>query len=192
MKKNYLSSLLPVHDKNEELFLDPEADQESELERNAASKKAKTPYLPEPSKGAPHNGPEKTVIAEGVSVIGSITSSGDVDIFGSVKGNITTAGSILLAGSVEGDIAAKEINFAKAVLKGNATASEVVILEDGSNVQGDITSSDFILDSELVGNVNVSGTIQLKKMAVLTGNIEAASIEIAKGAVFNGTVVLKK
>lgn len=179
MNMNFFSSLSPIHRKEEEV-------------EPVIIESGEELYLPVKESATTHNGPAKTVIAEGMNITGTVNSQGDVDIFGVVHGNVISSGKVMVVGLVEGDVKAREILISASHFKGNLTSEELLIIESNSTVEGDVKVRDFHLDGNLIGDVSALGSTVLRNTAVLTGNVSTGTLEITKGAVVNGSVTIKK
>jgi len=65
---------------------------------------------------------------------------------------------------------------------------KLVIGEKGV-VQADVHTSDAIIMGKYEGNMVATGNVEITASGHATGNIETDSLEISKGAFFNGNVV---
>ena len=96
-----------------------------------------------------------TVIGSGMEIVGSLESTGLVNVAGRVLGNVNAAGQVRVArgGHVDGDVHARE-----AVLDGEITGSivaERVEVQASAVIHGDITASKLIIHEGAVLNVEV-------------------------------------
>ena len=72
------------------------------------------------------------------------------------------------------------------VVAGEDSGSAVSILE-GGEVDGDVRAADIFIAGTVSGNVYASGHLQLMPTAHVLGDVEYASLDIADGAVVQGT-----
>jgi cytoskeletal protein CcmA (bactofilin family) len=96
-----------------------------------------------------------TVIGSGMEIVGSLESTGLVNVAGRVLGNVNAAGQVRVArgGHVDGDVHARE-----AVLDGEITGSivaERVEVQASAVIHGDITASRLIIHEGAVLNVEL-------------------------------------
>jgi cytoskeletal protein CcmA (bactofilin family) len=72
------------------------------------------------------------------------------------------------------------------VVGGEDSGTAVSILE-GGEVAGDVRAVDVFIAGTVHGNVYATGHLQLMPTARVRGNVEYASLDIADGAVVQGT-----
>jgi cytoskeletal protein CcmA (bactofilin family) len=87
-----------------------------------------------------------TLIAEGLSIEGELTSDEEVVIQGSVRGKVTTTDAVSIgAGSVvQADISGQSVSIAGQVT-GDVTAPERVDIQAGGRLVGDVKASRFTI-----------------------------------------------
>ncbi len=90
---------------------------------------------------------ELSLIGTGTVVEGKITTEGSIRIDGTMVGDVLARADAAIgsSGVVKGTINAKNISLAGRV-KGSVIASEKLILESKSVLQGDIRSSKLVVD----------------------------------------------
>jgi cytoskeletal protein CcmA (bactofilin family) len=88
----------------------------------------------------------------------------------SMKGDITSNGDLRIDGTLTGNI---------------FCAAKVVIGANGV-VQGDINGQQADIMGKVTGTIKVKDLLHLKGGSVLTGNIQAAKLEVEPSATFNG------
>ncbi len=92
-----------------------------------------------------------------------------------LTGNIKTGNSIRIAGIVQGSV---EVD-GKCILAGSAI------------VKGDIIAIDADISGSVSGDINVVNKLILRQSAQVFGNIQARSIALEEGAVFEGTCTMR-
>ena len=102
-----------------------------------------------------------TVIGEGTVISGDLMFSGGLHLDGTVKGDITAA---------EGE-------------KVTLTVSEK------GEVVGDVRVSHMILNGAVIGDVYVTGRVELAPKAKVTGSLYYNLLEMAMGAEVNGQLI---
>lgn len=89
-----------------------------------------------------------TIISNGVSIEGKITSKGNIRIDGNIKGDVTAQGNITIgeSGYVQGNINGQNINIGGKV-DGTATAKDKITLEAKSVLKGDLITRILVVES---------------------------------------------
>ncbi len=87
-----------------------------------------------------------TVIGEGLSIEGDITSDEEIVVQGSVRGKLTSTDAVSIAsgGVVEADVSGSSVSVAGQVT-GDVTAAERVDLQAGGKLVGDVKASRFTI-----------------------------------------------
>lgn len=124
-------------------------------------------------------------ITSGLVVDGSISANDDMVIEGVVNGNVTCDGNVTVYGEVNGNIEGCQIDVFKATIKGNVIAQEVVKLVEG-RIEGDISSNEVDINGEVTGNIESRSFCNIQEMAVINGDISAASMSVTKNSIING------
>jgi len=101
-----------------------------------------------------------------MSVLGA-----DLTIQGDVKGKA----NVELSGTVEGSI---------------DLSATLIVLKSGT-ITGDVQAHNVIVQGTIKGDVVAKEKIELRDACQVTGNLQAASIAIAEGAFFQGTVKMQ-
>lgn len=141
-----------------------------------------------PLESEPEPIPVITTIVKGSVIIGEIHAEGDMELQGSVKGKITAKGKIRAMGKVVGDLAGHDIELADCAIQGNIVASGTLTIDKGSVVIGDVACKEFCLDGKIKGNVTSENEAKFLPMAILSGNVKAASIAMSQGAKIKGEI----
>ena len=87
-----------------------------------------------------------TVIGEGLSIEGDLTSDEEVVVHGTVRGKLTTSDAITVGGtgSVQADVSGLSVSIAGQVT-GDVTAQERIDLQAGGRLVGDVKASRFTI-----------------------------------------------
>lgn len=131
---------------------------------------------------------EMTIISEGTSIQGNITTNGGIKVYGSVAGDINSQGKVCVYGEVHGDISGERVEMLSCRMQGNISALDSVIVSQETKIVGDITANTLRSEGKLKGNVVVQNGAELSSNAVLLGNLTSAEILIEKGAVIRGEI----
>lgn len=109
-----------------------------------------------------------STISASTVVRGNIGGDGSLEIFGRVEGSVTMTGQVIVAvdAAVKGNVSATEIQVAGSIA-GNLTASDVLMLNTGARVVGDLAGARIgIAEGALVrGLVRTEGEPPLAKQA---------------------------
>jgi cytoskeletal protein CcmA (bactofilin family) len=87
-----------------------------------------------------------------------------------VKGNFHGQGNMIIEGMVEGSI---------------KTDSNLYV-GDNAKITANIKAKEARIGGEIKGNITVKGYLEVAGSAIINGDIEASSLSISKGAIFNG------
>jgi cytoskeletal protein CcmA (bactofilin family) len=82
---------------------------------------------------------DSSVIGEDTRVTGRIAGDGNLDVLGHVEGEITLSGDVTVGGkgTVGANVSGRRITVRGAV-RGDLVAEELLVLEEGARVQGDL------------------------------------------------------
>jgi cytoskeletal protein CcmA (bactofilin family) len=69
---------------------------------------------------------------------------------------------------------------------GTIVTNDVLVVGEGAKIAAEITCGSIIVHGEIIGNVRAKNTIELHTPARMKGNIEAPSLMIEKGVMFEG------
>ena len=125
---------------------------------------------------------ETTHISKDTRITGTIESKSHLDICGDVFGDVDSINNIKVSGRVEGNITGKRVEINNAIIKGDIHAKDSLIIENESEVFGNIFASELELNSKLNGNINVKKGARILKNSTVNGDITAASINVESGA----------
>lgn len=87
-----------------------------------------------------------------------------------VKGNFHGDGNIIIEGIVEGTV----------------NTSQNLLVGTKAKITANVEANEAKIAGEITGNIKVKGYLEISGTAKISGDIEADSISIEKGAVFNG------
>ena len=104
---------------------------------------------------------ELSLVGAGTTIEGKISTEGSIRIDGKLVGEVKAKSNAAIgpAGSVEGNVVAKNISVSGHI-KGTVTASEKLILEGKSVMQGDIRAARLVIDEGAMfdGRCSMSGS----------------------------------
>jgi cytoskeletal protein CcmA (bactofilin family) len=92
-----------------------------------------------------------------------------------VKGEIVSKGTVRIDGRFEGSLSA-----------------DCVIIGEGANILGDVTSKTLIAAGRLTGNVHAVESVEIQPKGEVTGDIYTHKLSVAEGGVFEGRSCMQK
>lgn len=129
-----------------------------------------------------------TVISKSMVIVGEITSSGDIDIYGDVKGSVKTGGNIKATGKIIGDLAGNGFTLNGCTIQGNISAQGSVTIGLNTVVVGDIVADSIKLNGKVKGNLTISKMSEFQENALLAGDVHSQTISMSQGAKLHGNV----
>jgi len=132
----------------------------------------------------------KTYFAPGTVFEGTITAPGDILVDGEVKGEIISEGKVSVHKMGDASIAARDLELLGAAIKGDITVRGEVTVDAQSAVRGNIRSSSIVCDGAVEGNLIASEYVELREGARVLGNISAPAMDVARGALIRGQVLM--
>lgn len=146
-------------------------------------------YVPE----VPQPEVPQTFIADKTLIVGDIESDCDLVIYGHVKGNIDCINSnITVCGEVEGKISCENAIFENAIVRDDVLCSGNLQLDSGSAVNGNIVAREVFINGKIKGDIKVDDAIHLGSASVVIGSISAADIEIERGSIIQGGLMIRQ
>ena len=87
------------------------------------------------------------LIGVGTTILGDITSSGDIRVDGTLKGSINTKGKVVVGstGIVEGDVVCQNADIS-GELKAKISVSELLALKSTAKLDGDIVTNKLAIE----------------------------------------------
>lgn len=91
-----------------------------------------------------------------------------------VQGDFVSQGNIVIEGQVKGSI----------------KTDKNLRVEEGAQIDAEVTAESALLAGEVRGNIHILGTAELTPTAKLYGDIEAKTLIVAAGAILHGRVIM--
>jgi cytoskeletal protein CcmA (bactofilin family) len=91
---------------------------------------------------------------------------------------------------ITGDLQTKSNIKIDGRVNGNVNASGNVSIGGSALVEGNVTGVDVQIAGTVNGNISASGGLLLYGSAKLMGDVKAASMEVEKGALYKGSMVI--
>jgi len=102
------------------------------------------------------------LIGNGTSIVGDVSSIGDIRIDGNLKGNLVTKGKVVIGptGLVVGEINCKNADISGKI-EGRITVSELLSLKSTSVILGDIITGKLAIEPNAIftGTCNMKGSV---------------------------------
>lgn len=131
-----------------------------------------------------------TVISEGTTINGGISTKGNLEVSGTVNGDIEAKGKVVVIGLVMGSVVASDIEVNTPRLEGSLKSEGHVQVGENTVVIGDVTGVSANIAGAVKGAIDVNGSLILEKTARIKGDIKTKSIQINEGAFMDGHCVL--
>ncbi|HCR99811.1 MAG TPA: cell shape determination protein CcmA, partial [Lachnospiraceae bacterium] len=129
---------------------------------------------------------ESSVITQGMTITGDITSEGSLDVIGTIQGNIAIRGKLTISGTINGDSKAGEIFADSAKITGEVCSSGSVKIGQASVILGNVSGTSAVIAGAVKGDIDVHGPVILDTSAIVMGDIKSKSVQINNGAVIEG------
>lgn len=146
-------------------------------------------YVPE----VPQVEKPRTYIAEKTLIVGNIETDCDLTIYGHVKGDIECINcDITVCGEVEGKITCENAIFENAIVRDDVNCRVNLQVDSGSAVNGNIAAGEVYVNGKIKGDIKVNDIIHLGSSSVVIGSISAADIEIERGSIIQGGLMIRQ
>ena len=139
-----------------------------------------------------NNENETTYILSGTVIHGSIVSSDNILIEGSVEGDVVSEKDVNVYGGKTGGIKAQNVHIKDATIQGELYINDTVLISQESYVNGPIHANDVKIKGNVVGDIKASNRLDLFSTSVVKGNIQANKVTMEEGAVFRGDMRILK
>lgn len=103
------------------------------------------------------------LIGVGTTIVGEVTSSGDIRVDGTLSGSINTKGKVVIGstGMVEGNVNASNADIS-GELKGSISVSELLALKSSAKLDGDIVTNKLAIEpgASFTGSCSMGAVIK--------------------------------
>lgn len=103
------------------------------------------------------------LIGNGTTIVGDITSNGDMRIDGILKGNLTISGKLVigLSGVIEGNISCQNADISGEI-RGKVTVNELLSLKASAKLVGDIVTGKISIEpnATFTGTCNMGAVVK--------------------------------
>lgn len=130
-----------------------------------------------------------SIISENTEISGNIVTKGDLEVQGNICGNICASGKVIILGTVKGDIDAEELIVKKGSVVSKIIAiKKTIIVEEGSEVSGNINCENAVVNSKVTGNICAVQKCELQSLSAINGDIKASKFSVQTGAMLAGKI----
>lgn len=129
---------------------------------------------------------EVSVITESTKLTGDLTSSGSLEIHGTITGSVSCNGKLVITGMINGNCFASEMFADVAKIDGELESTGTVKIGADSVIVGNIHASSAVIAGAVKGDIDVQGPVIVDTSAVIVGNIKSRSVQINNGAIIQG------
>ena len=99
------------------------------------------------------------------------------------------ASTVIGAGiTIEGEIVSDDDVSIAGTVRGKVDCKDAVAIEQGANVEADVSGSEVTVGGQLTGNVSATDRVVIATGARVVGDVKAARFTIQDGAQFKGHV----
>ena len=131
---------------------------------------------------------ELTVISPSTIFEGNIRTFANVQIDGKIKGNVETTKNLEMGGVIIGDIIGNNAGMTSALMQGNISLKGRLKMDQQTTLKGDLSCQYADINGKIQGKVDTAGKAELKRDAVVVGDITASTIAVTDGAIIYGFV----
>ena len=114
-----------------------------------------------------------TSVSRNTIFTGDIVSEDNVEIFGEVKGCVTSRAIAKIHGKVDGDVTCG-------------------VFGNDTNVNGNVIATVVTVSGQINGNIKAAESVSVSSTGAVYGDISTPEIEVSKGAIVFGSVVMEQ
>lgn len=134
----------------------------------------------------------EAVITEDMVIKGTVNSSANISIAGTILGDVTSEGDVMVRGKIEGNVRVRSLSVQTGTICGDIISSGTVIIAENSSVDGNIKAERIEINGKVVGNLESTTKVILNQRSVIEGNIAAVELSMSEGAELKGNVSVRK
>lgn len=130
----------------------------------------------------------EAVITEDMVIKGTVNASANISIAGTVLGDVSSEGDVVVKGRIEGNLTVHSLSVQAGTISGDIVSSGIVIIAENSSVEGNVKAERIEVNGKVVGNLESAARIILNPRSVIEGNITALELSMSEGAELKGNV----
>lgn len=135
---------------------------------------------------------KEAVITEDMVIKGTINSSANIAIAGTIVGDVISEGDVVVTGKVEGNVTAHALTIREGMINGDILSSGTVVVSENSTIDGNIKAERIEINGKVVGNLESAGKIILNQHSSIEGNVAGIELSMSEGAELKGSVSVRK
>lgn len=125
---------------------------------------------------------EPSILYHDVIINGDIFSESSLTVFGEVNGNIDCKEDLRLESNITANVKGGSVLINSAKVKGKVESKSELVIDNESEIEGDVTAGSCSVDGKITGNLSVRGALDIHKNAVIKGDIETREISVSQGS----------
>lgn len=133
-----------------------------------------------------------STVSRATVINGGIQTRENIFVEGVVNGDIVSKGKVIVKGKVEGNITGFDVELSCEELSGDINCESKAIIHAQTKLKGNLYAGRATVIGTVEGNIIAKESIELLDNAVVYGDIKAAAISVAEGAVIYGMVTIGK
>lgn len=165
-----------------------ETQDENIMQGEKEKENPRTKFTPISVMGEEHHVAHVSVLAEDLSIEGTIRAKGDVELCGNLKGDLFTEGDIHVKGKVTGNLNGKNIELLSGNVFGDISAQKDIHLDRQSLVIGNINAENVEAGGRIKGDLKIKKKTRLVSGVMLVGNVKTDAISLEEGARISGSI----
>jgi len=134
----------------------------------------------------------EAVITADMVIKGTVSSASNISLAGTVVGDVSSEGDLVLRGKVEGNVTVHSIVVQGGTVIGDISSEGATVVTEGSTVNGNIKAERIEVNGKVTGNLESNAKVVLNPRACVDGNITAAGLSMMDGAELKGSVNVHK
>ncbi|HEY9053982.1 MAG TPA: polymer-forming cytoskeletal protein [Rectinemataceae bacterium] len=134
----------------------------------------------------------EALITPDMVIKGSLTSSSNILLEGTVLGDIICEGDLAVKGRVEGNVRVRSLSVQGGSISGDIDSVGTVYVGEDSTIDGNIKGGHIDINGTVTGNISSNDRLTLNPKASIEGDIAAFGISVFDGAQIKGNVNVRK
>lgn len=131
-------------------------------------------------------------ISRNTVIKGDITTSDNIEIFGSVEGQLNCEAVVKVSGTITGNIKCMTLIATGATIEGDITCVNSIVIGKDTTLKGNVITDSASIVGCINGNLKVAGSTIIGETAMVIGDITTLLLEVGKGATLIGSVIMQK
>lgn len=123
---------------------------------------------------------------------GSVNSSSNIILEGTVLGDLSSEGDLAVKGKIEGNVRVRSLSVQGGSISGDVDCAGTVYIGEDSKIDGNIKGGHIDINGTVVGNISSSDRLTLNPKAVIEGDIAAFGLAVFDGAQIKGNLNVHK